>query len=56
MGSASLATKQADSAMLLVMMVYLAGVLSCEYSHIDTLHTMCVFQPRMCAHRKLLRR
>ena len=27
----------------------------CDYAHVDPMHTMCVFAPRMCAHRKLLR-
>ena len=28
----------------------------CEYAHIDMMHTMCVFAPRMCAHKKLIRK
>ena len=27
----------------------------CDYAHIDSQHTMCVFSPRMCAQKKLLR-
>ena len=28
---------------------------ACEYGHISPQHTICVFQPRMCEGRKLLR-
>ena len=29
---------------------------ACDYSHIDPMHTMCVFAPRMCHKKKLLRK
>ena len=31
------------------------AALHCDYAHIDAQHTMCVFAPRMCAQKKLLR-
>jgi len=41
---------------MLVMFVMLVPACTCcEYAHIDMMHTMCVFAPRMCAHRKLIR-
>ena len=41
--------------MTFLMMLSPGAVTGCEYAHIDKQHTMCVFAPRMCSHRKLLR-
>lgn len=35
--------------------VFLLSCEACDYSHIDPMHTMCVFAPRMCHKKKLLR-
>ena len=36
--------------------VILLSCEACDYSHIDPRHTMCVFAPRMCHKKKLLRK
>ena len=36
--------------------VFLLTCEACDYSHIDPMHTMCVFAPRMCHKKKLLRK
>ena len=36
--------------------VFLLSCEACDYSHIDPMHTMCVFAPRMCHKKKLLRK
>ena len=39
----------------LVIMTLICGCEGCDYAHVDPMHTMCVFAPRMCSQRKLLR-
>jgi len=39
-----------------ILSVYLEErVVGCEYGHIDSMHTMCIFKPRMCTGSKLIR-
>ena len=39
----------------LVVLTLICGYEGCDYAHVDPMHTMCVFAPRMCSQRKLLR-
>ena len=39
-----------------VVTVIILPTLACDYSMIDPMHTMCVFAPRMCHKKKLLRK
>ena len=41
--------------MMLMVSVTTLSTEGCDYSHIDPKHTMCVFAPRMCHKKKLLR-
>ena len=41
---------------LAVMAMILSSSEGCDYSHIDPMHTMCIFAPRMCHKKKLLRK
>jgi len=39
----------------IILLLFLEGAMSCEYGHLDAMHTMCMFAPRMCTGRKLIR-
>ena len=42
-------------AVIVSLVLLICSVEGCDYAHVDPMHTMCVFAPRMCSQRKLLR-